>query len=164
MTWRTGLVLVALVTANASEGMAQVVADRSLVTIYGQTITQSDVWQALELGWVPEGVTTFEEARREVENRHLILREAQRLAIAVPEAEAIALARERWESAVGAANVAARLDRAGVTAASLERWLGDTAVIDAYLDRRFGGVREADRPAAIADWIRLLRDRAGLPR
>jgi hypothetical protein len=148
----------------ATPARAQVVADRQVSSVYGQVVTQSDVWQAIEMGWVPEGMTEFAAAQREVENRLLILREASRLSAAAPSAEAIAAVRGRWQTRFGDGQAAARMERSGVTDAMLDAWCRDTATIDAYLQRRFGAVREADRSRAIADWIGLLRDRAGLPR
>jgi hypothetical protein len=164
MTHTLPLILAACLLASGVEARAQVTVDRRLVAVYGQVITQSDVYQALEMRWVPAGVGTFDGARRELENRLLILREAARVASSAPTAEATAVVRRRWEAAFGADDRTARLERAGVTEAAVDAWCRETATLEAYLERRFGGVRESERPAAIADWIGLLRERAGLPR
>ncbi|MEZ5316034.1 MAG: hypothetical protein R2752_01390 [Vicinamibacterales bacterium] len=147
----------------ATVARAQVVIDRDLVTVHGQVITQSDVWQAIDLQLLP-GVTTPAAAQRELENRVLILAEAARLQAPAPPEDAVRAARQAWEARAGITDLAARLARTGTTEAALEAWFRDTAAIDAYVERRFAGVREADRDRARADWIGLLRNREGLPR
>jgi hypothetical protein len=142
---------------------AQVVIDRDLVTVHGQVITQSDVWQAIELRLLPEAIAPAA-AQRALENRVLILAEATRLQAPAPPEDAVRAARQAWQTRLGPVDLAARLDRAGMTEAGLDAWFRDSAAIDAYLERRFGGVREADRERARADWIGLLRNREGLPR
>lgn len=148
---------------TAADARAQVTVDRQVSSVYGQVVTQSDVFQALELKLLPAGTSTFEAAQREIERRLLVLREADRAEPAVVGAEAVATLRRVWEASVGREASVALLTRAEMSEAVLDKWFRDTITIETYLRRRFGNLADADQGAAIANWIRLLRDRAGLP-
>lgn len=147
----------------AAVAQAQVVVDRQVSSVYGQVITQSDLYQALELKLMPESVSTLDLAQRELERRMLVLREAERGESAVVGLEAVAALRRAWEARVGRDAAAALLTRAEMSDAVLNKWFRDTVTIETYLRRRFGNLPDADQATAIANWIRLLRDRAGLP-
>ena len=76
--WPLGSLLIVLLAALAMPAGAQVIVDRQVSSVYGQVITLSDVWQALELRLVPPEAATFDAARRELEMRLLVMREAGR--------------------------------------------------------------------------------------
>jgi gamma-glutamylcysteine synthetase len=46
--------------------------------------------------------------------------------------------------------------------AALQTWLRNDVRIAGYIERRFASTPGIDRAAAIAAWVSLLRDRAGL--
>jgi hypothetical protein len=69
--------------------------------------------------------------------------------------------RRQWEARVGGRN-AELLNKAGMTEQGLSAWLADDLRIQAYLQRQFGTLPEAERARAISDWIARLRQRAGL--
>ena len=156
------IVLCGIAAMAPPTARAQVIIDRVVERVYGQVLTQSDVWQAMTLRLVD--AASFEQAQRELENRLLLLREATRV-ITTPSADAaVAERRAQWEAKLGAGESAsARLERAGVTESALTAWFRDALRIEAYLAQRFNSVAAADRQAAIAGWIRQLRERAGLP-
>ena len=80
-----------------------------------------------------------------------------------PDQAAIDDARGRWLSGLGpGADAGAALERAGMSEAELATWFRDELLIRRYLDNRFGTLAPGERPAAVAGWIRGLRDRAGL--
>jgi gamma-glutamylcysteine synthetase len=54
------------------------------------------------------------------------------------------------------------LARAGMDEAALQTWLRNDVRIAGYIERRFASTPGIDRAAAIAAWVSLLRDRAGL--
>jgi hypothetical protein len=156
------IVLCGIAALPTPAARAQVIIDRVVERVYGQVLTQSDVWQALTLRLVD--ATGFDQAQRELENRILLLREATRV-ITTPAADAaVAERRAQWEAKLGAGDApAVRLERAGVSEAALTAWFRETIRIETYLAQRFNGVAQADRAAAIAAWVRQLRERAGLP-
>ena len=157
------IALLGLAVLVPSAARAQVVIDRVIERIYGQVVTQSDVWQALTLQLVDATPMTFDQVQREIENRILLLREATRLVPTPPTEAAIAERRSRWQERIGAATLAPALERAGMSEAAVNAWFRDTLRVEAYLAQRFNSVAAADRAAAIAGWIRQLRERAGLP-
>ena len=160
----TGAMLAAAVLGGAAPPAgAQVVVDRMVAHVYEQVITQSDVWQAVRLHLIQPPVDDFALAQRGLENRLLILREVARIGVEEPAPDAMAAHRSAWEATFASpADLQARLDRSGMTPAALEAWFRDDVRLAAWLEERFGTVPPADRPRARADWIRALRERAGL--
>lgn len=155
----------------STEGATQVVIDRILSRAYDEILTLSDVWQAIDLRLVP--VDTQTEVQTEtpiettvqvlLENRRLILREVDRLPVSEPTVAALARQRSDWETRLGPGSLLAdRLERAGMTEQELDSWIRDDARINDYLSQRFSATEEAGRPAAMAFWVSLLRQRAGL--
>jgi hypothetical protein len=158
------LLLFGVALVAPAPARAQVVIDRVLERVYGQVLTQSDVWQALTLQLLGAAPATFDQVQRELENRILLLREATRVIATAPPDAAIAERRSQWQATLGAAEaLSTRLERAGMTEAAVNAWFRDTLRIEAYLAQRFNTVAAADRAAAVAGWIRQLRERAGLP-
>jgi hypothetical protein len=136
--------------------------DRVLQRVEGEVITTLHVRRARLLNLTP-GAGTDQAILRELVNRRLMLFEVARFNPDPPSEEAVAEARRAWETALPAgADVPALLARAGMRPAALDGWFRDALRLRAYLAQRFGVVPDAERPAAIAAWIRGLRDRAGL--
>jgi hypothetical protein len=160
------MVVAGLIAASVAPAWAQapVVIDRILSRPNGEIITQSDVWQAVELQMLPEAAGSFDAALRAIENRRLILTEVNRLPVREPAATEIDRRRAAWAARLGVTEPAldARLARSGMTVAGLDTWLRNDLRIETYLDQRFSATADADRPAAITAWIALLRERAGL--
>ena len=158
--WLTVLLTVAV---SAGAAAAQVAVDRVLQRVGTHVVTELDVRRARLLKLIATEPVTDADIQRELENHWLIASEVSRFNPAAPDAEAVANERSQWEARLGpGADIPALLTRAGTTEAELETWFQDEARIRRHLDRLFGRVPPADRPAAIAAWIRGLRDRAGL--
>jgi hypothetical protein len=139
-----------------------VVIDRIVSRTYGEILTLSDVWQALSLRLVDVDPMTTDTVQLALENRRLILREVNRQTVRDPTEAEIASQRATWETRIGAPDRAAALSRAGMDEAALQTWLRNDVRIAGYIERRFASTPGIDRAAAIAAWVSLLRDRAGL--
>ena len=151
----------------AGGASAQTVLDKVLSNVNGQVITQLDVRQArmLKLQLVTGPAVEDAEVLRGLENRRLVLAEVAHVSLPAPSSADLASRRLDWQTALGSpADLPALLDRAGLNDAGLSGWLRDDVRIQQYLGQRFGGVREADRPAEIARWLATLREHAGLPK
>lgn len=150
--------------APAAASAQQAVIDRILSRPHGEIVLLSDVWQAISLRLLPEDSLTPEAALRAIENRRLILSEVNRLPATEPSDAALEARRDEWEARLAAAGVdrVAEMRRLGMADAALLAWFRNDLRIRDYLDRRFAATPEPDRPAAIADWIAFLRERAGL--
>lgn len=158
-----GMCLVALAMPARAAGQTPVVIDQILSRLYGEILTQSDVWQAITLRLLPATASSPEAALHALENRRLVLREVNRLPPAEPADVEIAARRAAWETRAAPGNgLPALLVRFGMTEAALRTWFRNELRIETYLDQRFAATSEADRPAAIEVWVGLLRDRAGL--
>jgi hypothetical protein len=142
---------------------AQTELDRVVARVNNRIITRSDVRQARLLQLV-EHTATDDAARRDLENRMLILGDAARSAPLAPiTASDLADRRRQWEARIGGSAKAGRLlTEAGMNDAGLMSWLGDDLRVQAYLQRQFGSLPDAERPRAIEEWITRLRLRAGL--
>lgn len=154
-----------MVCAGTGRAAAQdvVVIDRILSRAHGELLTLSDVWRAIDLQLLSLDEPTLTSVQTALENRRLILREVNRLPAAEPSAAALAAQRRAWEARwAPGVDRAERLGRAGMTETVLAAWLRDDARIASHLDQRFAATPEAERPAAIAVWVNLLRQRAGL--
>jgi hypothetical protein len=152
-----------LLGCAAVPAAAQVEVDRVLVRVGDQVITHLDVRRARLLQLVPAEATTDDAVQHALENHWLMVAEVARFNPAPPDRTTLDAERERWRSRFEpGADTSALLERAGMSEAELEAWLQDELAIRTYLDGRFGGVPAADRPGAIANWIRGLRERAGL--
>lgn len=159
------LCVMALVGAGTDRAAAQdvVVIDRILSRAYGELLTSSDVWRAIDLHLLPLDEPTLASVQTALENRRLILREVNRLPASEPSAAALASQRRAWEARwAPGVDPGERLNRAGMTEAALAAWFRDEARIASHLDQRFAATPEAERPAAIGVWVNLLRQRAGL--
>jgi hypothetical protein len=156
------IVCVALLLAGHAAEASQGEIDRIVSRVNGRIITQSDVRQARALKLVGD-TSSDDAARRDLENRFLILGEISRASAAVTVADAdVASGRQRWEAALGGGSVAALLTRQGMTDTDLQNWLRDDVRIRAYVARLFAGVPEGERSGATAMWLARLRQRAGL--
>jgi hypothetical protein len=153
------------VFAAAVPGLAgqQAEIDRVLWTFNGVIITTSDVWQARQLKLLPAGADTDTEILRALQNRQLILMEVRRVPPAAPAVGDVASRRRDWEARLGpGADVRAMLTKAGMSEKACDSWIADDLRIQAYLRDRFGMLSEADRGARTDEWLRGLRQRAGL--
>ena len=162
--WGACLVVVALTChpcgAAALDG-AQAELDRIVARVNNRIITSSDVRQARTLQLVDD-TSSDESTRRGLENRILILSDMTRLSGLPPTTdEDLSSRRRQWEARVGGRG-AELLGKAGMTEKGLNAWLGDDLRIQAYLQRQFGALPEAERERAVTDWIARLRQRAGL--
>jgi hypothetical protein len=136
--------------------------DRVLQRVAGDVITTLHVRRARLLRLTP-GAGTDEAVLRELVNRRLMLFEVARFNPDPPPDAGVAEARRAWEASLEpGTDVPALLVRAGMRPSALDGWFRDNLRLRAYLAQRFGAVPDAERPAAIAAWIRGLRDRAGL--
>ena len=158
-------VVVCSVCAGSSVSFAaasQVELDRIVSQVNNKIVTQSDVQQARTLALVAD-VSSDDAVRRALEDRILILGEIARSApLTVTDAD-VASRRAAWETRAGGHDRAlALLQTSGTSDTSLQTWMRDDARIDAFLTRQFGGMPEAERPRATADWLTRLRQRAGL--
>jgi hypothetical protein len=97
-------------------------------------------------------------ARRELENRWLVLAEIARAAPLPPATDAdLAARRAEWQAGLGG-----RAGSAAMSDAEVQGWLRDDLRIRAYLSRQFGMLPEADRGRARSEWLNRLRQRAEL--
>jgi hypothetical protein len=148
---------------GAATAEAQVIVDRLLQRVGSQVITELDVRRARLLRLVAVKEDTDVEIQRELENHWLMVAEVARFSPARPDPGRLAAERQTWEAGLApGTDVPALLARAGSTPAELEAWLENRIKIRDYVAARFGATPAADQPAAIASWIRALRDRAGL--
>jgi hypothetical protein len=137
---------------------AQTVLDQVLVRFGGEIITQLDVRQARMLKLVSVPNDTDQAYVDALVNRRLILSDLKRTSTAEPTTEATDAKARQWEASLGpGVDVAALLERAGMTQAGLRGWMRDGLRVQAYLDERFAG-----RAADLAGWIATLRQRAGI--
>lgn len=154
------LVMPAADLPPAARGQQPVIIDRIVSVVGGSIIRLSDVRQARMLKLLPAAGDSDAAIQRALENRYLELAEVARFPPAEPTAADVAARRRRWETSVGASDVADLLARAGMSSATLDGWLRDDIRIERYLDRRFASV--PNRQRAIDAWIASLRRRAGL--
>ena len=142
---------------------AQAELDRIVARVNNRIITRSDIRQARMLQLVDD-TSSDESTRRALENRILILGDLSRSTGLPPTTDDELTARhKRWEARVGGrGRVAQLLGEAGMTENGLDAWLSDDLRIQAYLDRQFGALPQADRSRAADEWIARLRQRAGL--
>jgi hypothetical protein len=153
------------VIAAAVPGIAgqQAEIDRVLWTFNGVIITTTDIWQARQLKLLPAGADTDAEILRALQNRQLILMEVRRVPPAAPGVGDIASRRRDWEATLGpGTDVRAMLTKAGMSEKACDSWIADDLRIQAYLRDRFGMLSETDRGARTEEWLRGLRQRAGL--
>jgi hypothetical protein len=156
----TPVVLVGTAVAGAAGQQAEI--DRVLWSFNGAVITTTDVWQARQLKLVP-GSDSDEQILRALQNRQLILLELRRVPPAPPAAADVATRRREWEASLGAgADVRGLLAKAGMSEKACDGWITDDLRIRAYLRDRFGMLPEAERGARTEEWLRGLRQRAGL--
>jgi len=158
------LACVALVIAGLAVpagARAQGVVDRTLSSVNGQVILQSDIRQIRLLKLLKTAGGPDDAIQNELENRILMLAELGRTT-GEPTAEEKAQRRRQWEASLGSGPpLAARLAEAGMSEAGLEGWLRDDVRLEKYLSQRFGN--SPDPAGAISTWIQGLRRRSGLP-
>ena len=147
--------------ADTALARAQAELDRIVARVNNRIITSSDVKQARLLQLVDD-TSSDESTRRALEDRILILGDMTRLSGLPPTTdEDLASRRRQWEARVGGRG-AELLNKAGMTDKGLSAWLSDDLRIQAYLQRQFGTLPEAERGPAADVWIARLRQRAGL--
>jgi hypothetical protein len=140
----------------------QIELDRTLQRVYGTAIMSSDVRQARLLRLVP-GAADDKAVLTAIENRLLMMREVSRGQVAEPAAEDVARRRAAWAATLPAGtDLPALLVRTGMTDAGLDGWFRDDLLVEAYQAQRFGPADDPKRAARVADWLRDLRQRAGL--
>ncbi len=162
---RRHLAPVVLVGAAVSgvAGQQQSEIDRVLWNFNGTIITTIDVWQARQLKLVPADADTDDKVLRALQNRQLMLMEVRRVPPAAPAAADIAARRREWESSLGSgADVRGLLSKAGMSEKACDGWITDDLKIRSYLRERFGMLPETERGARTDEWLRGLRQRAGL--
>jgi hypothetical protein len=136
--------------------------DRVLWSFNGVIITTTDVWQARQLRLV-SAEDTDANVLRALQNRQLILMEVRRVPPAAPGSGDIASRRREWEASLGpGADVRGMLTKAGMSEKACDGWITDDLKIQAYLRERFGMLPESERAARTDEWVRGLRQRAGL--
>jgi hypothetical protein len=157
----TFLLTVTMAVAGVS-AQTPVEIDRTLQRVNGTAIMRSDVRQARLLRLLNPAPASDDAILTALENRLLMLGEAARAAIAEPAAAQIAARRQAWTATwPSAADLAAQLQRAGMSDRALDGWLRDDLRIESYVEQRFPP--DPKRDERIAAWIRDLRLRANLP-
>jgi hypothetical protein len=137
--------------------------DRILWNFNGAIITTTDVWQARQLKLVPAEAATDDQVLRALQNRQLMLIEIRRVPPPAPAANDVAAHRREWETTLGSGvDVRALLAKSGMSEKTCDGWLTDDLRIRAYLHERFGMLPESDRATRTEEWLRGLRQRAGL--
>jgi len=160
---RTLLPVVLLAAAVPGVAAQQAEIDRILWNFNGAIITTTDVWQARQLKLVPADATTDDQVLRALQNRQLMLIEIRRVPPPAPAANDVAAHRREWETTLGSGvDVRALLAKSGMSEKTCDGWLTDDLRIRAYLHERFGKLPDADRAARTEEWLRGLRQRAGL--
>jgi hypothetical protein len=157
------LFLLCLFARDVAAAGPQVELDRIVARVGGKIITQSDVRQSRTLLLVEE-TGTDDAATRCLVDRLLLLGEIARVqpGPGLTDAE-VAEQRAVWERRLGGSGqVSTLLMETGMAESALQPWFRDDLRIQAYLDRQFGGLPEADRAKARADLLLRLRQRAGI--
>lgn len=156
-----GLATMAAAVSSSVPAAAQTVIDRTLATVNGQVLMESDVRQARRLKLVPLGDGSDVAIQTELENRILVLAQIGRSAQPDPTADEVQARREAWQASLpSGASVKDLLAQSGMTDDELGAWLRNDVRIQNYLQQLFS--RQADPPAAIGKFILELRRRAGL--
>jgi hypothetical protein len=125
----------------------------------------SDVREARLLKLVPEAGGNDDAILTALENRLLMLSEANRMPGAEPARDQIATRRQAWRATWPAGtDVPALMVSAGTTDQDLDGWFRDDLRIATYLDQRFGQAGDPMRAKRINDWLTELRRRANLIR
>jgi hypothetical protein len=162
LTPAIGVLLAALSGAGAGHAAAiQTPIDGVLARVGGDIVTMSDVRQARLLKLIEPATDSDQAYVDALINRRLMLADLRRNPPPEPSTEAIEAKQQEWTARLGAgANVPDLLRRAGMSDAGLRGWLRDDLRLQTYLDERFG--TSSNRPAALAAWVGMLRQRAGL--
>lgn len=155
------VIVVALRLFVMSRSAATETIDRVLAVVAGQLITLSDVTAARDLG-----LQTAEGAADPVRgilskliDRELIVAEVDRYAPPEPTADAIDREAERIRMRFPSAEAfAAALERSGVDEKHLREIVRQDLRIRAYLDQRFASAQER-RQTLMDDWLSGLRRR-----
>jgi hypothetical protein len=156
------MVLVAAAVSGVA-GWQQSEIDRVLWNFNGTIITTSDVWQARQLKLVASDLDTDDKILRALQNRQLILMEVRRVPPPPPAAGEIESRRREWEATLGTGtDVRGVLSKAGMSEKACDTWIADDLRIRAYLRERFGMLPDAERGPRTDEWLRGLRQRAGL--
>ncbi len=159
------LSVVVLSAPSAQQAMAPaapVELDHIVSTVNATKIWKSDVRQARMLKLCGPDVTRDDAVLSELQNRALILAEMTRAQPFEPTADALAARRRDWEASLGGGNVESLLSRAGMNAREVEAWFRADLRIRRFLDDRFATLPADQRPSRQQEWIRDLRQRAGL--
>jgi hypothetical protein len=137
--------------------------DRIVSKVNNRIITQSDIRQARQLKLVDDP-SSDDSTQKCLEDRLLILSEiARSTPLPASPVSDLSARREQWERSVGGMSaVSGLLAQVAMSETALQTWLRDDVRIQMHLTRQFGGVPDADRAKATADWIARLRQRAGL--
>ena len=155
----------ALVSIATGADAQQVEIDRTLQHVGATPIMLSDVREARLLKLVPEAGGTDDAILTALENRLLMLSEANRMPGAEPARDLIAARRQAWRATWPAGtDVPALMVSAGTTDQDLDGWFRDDLRIATYLDQRFGQQVDATRTKRISEWLIELRRRANLIR
>ena len=138
------------------------ILDRILAVVDGHVIMQSDVRAFIELKLVeiPSGPDQESQVLAHIIDRRLILDQVDRV-VAEPAPPLVdrrfAAVRARFASAE---DLAAVLERVGLTSDDLRQVLADDVRRDVYLEDRFASVGEDGREQAQTDWVADLARRA----
>jgi hypothetical protein len=161
----TYLMAGALVVIATGASAQQVEIDRTLQRVGTTPIMLSDVREARLLKLVPEAGGNDDAILTALENRLLMLSEANRMPGAEPARDQIAARRQAWRATWPAGtDVPALMVSAGTTDQDLDGWFRDDLRIATYLDQRFGQAGDPMRAKRISDWLTELRRRANLIR
>ena len=138
------------------------ILDRILAVVDGHVIMQSDVRAFIELKLVeiPSGPDQESQVLAHIIDRRLILDQVDRV-VAEPAPPLVdrlfSAVRDRFASAE---DLAAVLERVGLTSDDLRQVLADDVRRDVYLEDRFASVGEDGREQAQTDWVADVARRA----
>jgi hypothetical protein len=160
---RWWLPVVVLSVAHAQQSLSPPVElDHIVSTVNSTKIWKSDVRQARMLKLFGADVTHEDAVLTELQNRALVLAEMTRGQAYEPTADALAAKRREWEGSLGATEIDKLLARAGMKSAEVDAWLRTDLRIQRFLSDRFSTLPPDQRGPRQRDWIRDLRQRAGL--
>lgn len=157
------LVVVCVFAGSLLAAGRQIELDRIVARVGTKIVTLSDVRQSRKLLLVAD-TASDEEAARCLVDRLLLLGEVARAQPLRRLSDAdLAAKRQAWEGRHGGADkLPALLSEAGMAESALDPWFRDDLRIEAYLDRQYAGLSDADRIKAREDLLSRLRQRAGL--
>jgi parvulin-like peptidyl-prolyl isomerase len=153
MTWAVALLAAGVLAAVPAPGRPDVV-DAIVAVVSGQPITLSDLRAATELGLLPSSAPLDREALVErLIERELKRAEVERFSVTLPDTAGVARRLGDIRERLGAADLAAVLDRLAMSEARLRAWIEDDLRIERYVQQRFDPAAQPSDEEALL-WYR----------